>query len=48
MSCRFTIVTLLAGFGIVALCATKSCGTRQLPYAALRESLLKAGVHLER
>ncbi len=48
MSCRFAIVNLLAGFGIAALCAAKSCGTRELPYAALRESLLKAHIHLER
>ena len=30
-----------------ALCAAKSCGTRELAYPLLREALLKAGVHLE-
>jgi hypothetical protein len=28
-----------------ALCAVKNCGTRDLPYPALREALEKAGVY---
>ena len=30
-----------------ALCAAKSVGTRELPYAELKEALLKADVYLE-
>jgi hypothetical protein len=50
MSTRNTVCCMGQGQAAgtaAALCAAKSCGTRELPYAALRESLLKAGVHLE-
>jgi hypothetical protein len=50
MSTRNTVCCMGQGQAAgtaAALCAAKSCGTRELPYAALRESLRKAGVHLE-
>ena len=30
-----------------ALCAAKSCGTRELPYRDLRDALVNAGVYFE-
>lgn len=50
MSTRNTVCCMGQGQAAgtaAALCAAKSCGTRELPYAALREALLRAGVHLE-
>jgi hypothetical protein len=50
MSTRNTVCCMGQGQAAgtaAALCAAKSCGTRELPYAALREALLKTGVHLE-
>ena len=50
MSTRNTVCCMGQGQAAgtaAALCAAKSCGTRELAYAALREALLKAGVHLE-
>ncbi|MHB8897177.1 MAG: FAD-dependent oxidoreductase [Thermoguttaceae bacterium] len=50
MSTRNTVCCMGQGQAAgtaAALCAARSCGTRELPYAALRESLLKTGVHLE-
>ena len=40
-------VVVAGGGTAAALCAAKSCGTRDLAYPLLREALLKAGVHLE-
>jgi hypothetical protein len=50
MSTRNTVCCMGQGqaAGIAAaLCAAKSCGTRELAYPLMREALLKAGVHLE-
>jgi hypothetical protein len=50
MSTRNTVCCMGQGqaAGIAAaLCAAKSCGTRDLSYPLLRDALFKAGVHLE-
>jgi hypothetical protein len=50
MSTRNTVCCMGQGQAAgtaAALCAAKSCGTRDLSYAVLREALLKAGVHFE-
>ncbi len=50
MSTRNTVCCMGQGQAAgtaAALCARRGVGTRDLPYAALREALLAAGVHLE-
>ncbi|MEI7729162.1 MAG: FAD-dependent oxidoreductase [Verrucomicrobiota bacterium] len=50
MSTRNTVCCMGQGQAAgtaAALCAAKSCGTRDLAYPILRDALLKAGVHLE-
>lgn len=50
MSTRNTVCCMGQGQGAgtaAALCAQRECGTRELPYSELRETLLRDGVHLE-
>lgn len=50
MSTRNTVSCMGQGQAVgtaAALCAIKNYGTRELPYALLKETLVKAGVHLE-
>jgi hypothetical protein len=50
MSTRNTVCCMGQGQATgtaAALCAARSCGTRDLAYPTLRDALLKAGVHLE-
>jgi hypothetical protein len=50
MSTRNTVSCMAQGQAVgtaAALCATVGCGTRQLPYANLRQALEKGGVHFE-
>jgi hypothetical protein len=50
MSTRNTVCCMGQGQAAglaAALCAAKSCGTRDLSYTILRDALLKAGVHFE-
>ena len=50
MSTRNTVCCMGQGQAAgtaAALCAAKTCGTRDLAYPTLRDTLLKAGVHLE-
>jgi hypothetical protein len=50
MSTRNTVCCMAQGQAAgtaAALCAAKSCGTRELPYSTLRDALLKGGVYLE-
>ena len=50
MSTRNTVCCMGQGQGAgtaAALCAARNCGTRELPYPALRDALLKAGVYLK-
>jgi len=50
MSTRNTVSCIAQGQAVgtaAALCAAKSCGTRELPYRDLRDALVNAGVYLE-
>lgn len=50
MSTRNTVCCMGQGQAAgtaAALCAAKNCGTRDLPYRDLRDTLLRDGVHLE-
>jgi hypothetical protein len=50
MSTRNTVCCMGQGQGTgtaAALCAAKNCGTRDLPYSALRDALVKGGVYFE-
>ncbi|MFZ5831727.1 MAG: FAD-dependent oxidoreductase, partial [Planctomycetota bacterium] len=50
MSTRNTVSCMAQGQSTgtaAALCAARNCGTRDLPYADLRESLLAGGVYIE-
>ena len=50
MSTRNTVSCMAQGQAVgtaAALCAAKSCGTRELPYRDLRDALVNAGVYLE-
>ncbi|MFZ5832665.1 MAG: FAD-dependent oxidoreductase [Planctomycetota bacterium] len=50
MSTRNTVSCMAQGQSTgtaAALCASRNCGTRDLPYADLRESLLAGGVYIE-
>ena len=50
MSTRNTVCCMGQGQAAgtaAALCAARSCGTRDLAYPSLRDALLKAGVYLE-
>jgi hypothetical protein len=50
MSTRNTVCCMGQGQGAgtaAALCAQRDCGTRELPYADLREALVASGVYLE-
>jgi hypothetical protein len=50
MSTRNTVSCMAQGQGAgtaAAMCAARKCGTRDLPYADLKQKLLKDGVHLE-
>jgi len=50
MSTRNTVNCMAQGQAVgtaAALCAQADCGTRQLPYANLRQALEKGGVHFE-
>ncbi len=50
MSTRNTVCCMGQGQATgtaAALCAQRNCGTRELPYGALRDTLVKAGVYLE-
>jgi len=50
MSTRNTVCCMGQGQGAgtaAALCAARTCGTRDLPYPALRDALVKAGVYFE-
>ena len=50
MSTRNTVACMGQGQAsgtAAALCATKKCGTRDLPCSELRDSLMKAGVYFE-
>jgi hypothetical protein len=50
MSTRNTVCCMGQGQGAgtaAALCAARNCGTRDLPYAALRDALGQAGVYFE-
>jgi len=50
MSTRNTVCCMGQGQAAgtaAALCALKNCGTRDLPYPALRDALIKSGVYLE-
>lgn len=50
MSTRNTVCCMGQGQAAgtaAALCAARTCRTRELPYPALREALVKAGVYFE-
>jgi hypothetical protein len=50
MSTRNTVCCMGQGQGAgtaAALCAARTCGTRDLEYSALRDALVKAGVYFE-
>jgi hypothetical protein len=50
MSTRNTVSCMAQGQAVgtaAALCAAKSCSTRELPYRDLRDALVNAGVYLE-
>ena len=50
MSTRNTVCSMGQGQGAgtaAALCATRNCGTRDLPYGVLRKALEKGGVYFE-
>ena len=50
MSTRNTVSCMAQGQAVgtaAALCAAKSCATRELPYRDLRDALVNAGVYLE-